>query len=406
VPEVDKTREVKILTAFFGLDNGLIRRANIIYSKAFGKDGMPLVFSHELDQTTIEGTDFEVTTKKGDVFLVEAASLLPANEEFELRTVLLIGEYGSYPDNQPVSVKVIGDLITRTGLNLKGKTVDVIPLEEGPVLSYAEYFLIDQDYPYVKKGRGCDCPKDKTKMVVKAVWSGGVRAANGKELGENELKNFRITMLRGTEKIIVTPFLLADLSDNDNNIDICLKEDGIPILIEINENIAIDPNNDKNSRMNPNNSATMVKRTLSTVVLSLSLNLCFAQLTPEQRIQDSVIGWYSAAPKRATVPLQIEGKTFSIKQQDNLNDIIGWMRQTYTPVGGLGTYKKLLFITAGELRPIKRYPPHSYGIDFRAWNVTYDKRWMDAKGHFTPVSEEYTQFYAEINSIPGGWPIS
>lgn len=248
IPEVEKTRELSILTAFFGLDNGLTRRANIIYSKAYGKDGMPLVFSHELDPGTIQGADFEVTTANGKVFQVEAASLLPANEAFELRTVLLIGEYGSYPDNQPVSVSVIGDLMTRTGHNYKGKTVNVIPLEEGPVLSYAEYFTIDEDYPYVKKGRGCDCPKGKTKMVVKAVWSGGVRAINGKELGDNELKNFKVTFMRGTEKIIVTPFKLADLSDNDNNIDLCLQETGIPILIEVDENIAIDPNNDKNPK--------------------------------------------------------------------------------------------------------------------------------------------------------------
>ena len=248
VPEVDKTRELKILTAFFGLDNGLTRRANIIYSKAYGNDGMPLVFSHELDPSTIEGSDFEVTTKKGNTFIVEAASLQPANEEFELRTVLLIGEYGSYPDNQPVSVKIVGDLMTRTGQNYKGQTINVIPLEEGPVLSYAEYSIIDQDYPYVEKGKGCDCPKEKTKMVVKAVWSGGVRALNGKELGENELNDFKITLMRGNEKVIVTPFQLADLSDNENNIDLCLNEDGIPILLEVNENIAIDPNNDKNPK--------------------------------------------------------------------------------------------------------------------------------------------------------------
>jgi hypothetical protein len=53
-------------------------------------------------------------------------------------------------------------------------------------------------------------------------------------------------MMKGNEKIITTPFQLADLSDNDNNIDLCLNEDGIPILLEVNENIAIDPNNDKN----------------------------------------------------------------------------------------------------------------------------------------------------------------
>jgi hypothetical protein len=247
-PEIENSRELKILTAFFGLDNGLTRRANLIYNKAYGKDGMPLVFSHEINPSTIDGADFEVTTQRGNVFQVEAASLQPANEEFELRTVLLIGEYGSYPDNQPVSVKIIGDLMSRTGQNYKGQTVKVIPLEEGPVLSYAEYFKIDPDYPYVVKGRGSDCPKEKTKMVVKAVWSGGVRAINGKELGDNELKSFQVTMVRGDQKFVVTPFQLADLSDNDNNIDLCLDEGGIPRLLEVTENIAIDPNNDKNTR--------------------------------------------------------------------------------------------------------------------------------------------------------------
>ena len=59
---------------------------------------MPLVFSHELDPNTLDATDFAVTTQNGSIFEVEAASFLPANEEFELRTVLLIGEYGTYPD--------------------------------------------------------------------------------------------------------------------------------------------------------------------------------------------------------------------------------------------------------------------------------------------------------------------
>lgn len=138
------------------------------------------------------------------------------------------------------------------------------------------------------------------------------------------------------------------------------------------------------------------------------INHLTAQLTPEERIQDSVIGWYSAVPKKATTPQTGEGKTFSVKQQEHLNDIIRWMRQTYTPVGGLGTHKHGYFISAGEYRPIKRYPPHSYGVDFRVWNVsyTYNGRWLDAKGHFKPVSEEYTRFDVEVNTLPGTWPIS
>ena len=138
--------------------------------------------------------------------------------------------------------------MSRTGHNYKGESIEVIPLEEGPILSYAEYFTFDNDYPYVEKGRGCDCPKDKTKMVVKAVWSGGVRATNGNELGSNELKDFKVTIVRESDTITVTPFQLADLSDNDNNIDLCLREDGIPTYLTVNENIAIDPNDDKNPK--------------------------------------------------------------------------------------------------------------------------------------------------------------
>lgn len=248
VPVIDKTRAVKILTAFFGLDNGLTFRARAIYWKAQGKDGMPLVFSHELDPKTLEGADFAVTTKNGKVFIVEAASFLPANEEFELRTVLLIGEYGNHPDNPPVSVEVVGDLMARTGQNFKGQSVKVIPLEEGPVLSYAEYFTMDEKYPYIAKGKGCDCPKEETKMVVKVVWAGGVRALNGKELGANELDDFIVTLVNGSDTIKVTPFKLADLGDSENNIDLCLKQAGIPILVQVNENIAIDPNDDKNPK--------------------------------------------------------------------------------------------------------------------------------------------------------------
>ena len=248
VPPVDKMREAKILTAFFGLDNALPPTSRVLYRKAPGKDGMPLVFSLELDPTTLDASDFQVTTKNGSTFDVEAVTLLPAEEEYELRTVLLIGEYGNYPDNPPVFVSIVDDLMSRTGVSFKGKSATVIPLEEGPVLSYAEYFTFTGDYPYVKNGPGCDCPKETTKMIVKAVWAGGVRALSGKELGENEIKAFEVTMIQGSDTVTVTPFQLADLADNDNNIDLCLVESGIPINVLVKENTAIDPRDDGNPR--------------------------------------------------------------------------------------------------------------------------------------------------------------
>ena len=245
IPEIDKSREAKALTAFFGLD-ALPLQSILLYVKALGKNGMPVVFTQEVDPSTLDNADFEIITKNGEKFDVEFVTLKPANEEYELRTVLLIGEYGDYPNNPPVTVKIVGDLLSRSGQNYRGQTLEVIPLPDGPTISYAEHFIIDDDYPYVKRGIGCDCPREDTEMVVRTVWSGGVRATNGKELGDNELDAFRVTMVNGTDTVKVHPFKLADLRDGDNNIDLCLKEKGIPILVEAKAGIAIDPRDDVN----------------------------------------------------------------------------------------------------------------------------------------------------------------
>ena len=247
IPQIDKTREAKVLSAFFGLDNALPRTAIGISPKAPGKDGMPIVivFSHELEPSTLDESDFKIKTSKGDYFGVDVVTLRPAVEAFELRTVLLIGDYGNAPDNEPVEVEIVGDLMARSGQNFRGQKITVTPLRKGPFLSYAEHFTIDDSYPYVKRGRGCDCPK-KTTTVVRTVWAGGVRAMNGEELGEKELQQFTITLERRNKTIEVQPFQIADTSDNDNNIDLCIKEKGTPLSVSVKANTAIDPRDDAN----------------------------------------------------------------------------------------------------------------------------------------------------------------
>lgn len=245
-PKVDKERKAKILSAFFGLDNALPATAMRLSPKAPGKDGMPVVFSQEIDPNTLEISDFRIKTRDNEFHDLDDITFRPASEEFELRTVLLIGDYGDFPDNQPVEVEIIGDLLTRSGQNYKGQKIVVTPLEAGPFISYAEYFVFDENYPYVETGNGCDCPKDETVLVVRTVWSGGVRALDGKELGDKELKNFIITLTSQKDTFNVSPFKIADLRDNDNNIDLCLKEKGIPLSVSATANIAIDPRDDPN----------------------------------------------------------------------------------------------------------------------------------------------------------------
>ena len=102
IPQIDKTRKAKVLSAFFGLDNALPNTAIGISPRAPGKDGMPVVFSHELEPSTLDATDFRVKTKNGKTYKVDVVTLKPSVEAFELRTVLLVGEYGDAPDNEPI----------------------------------------------------------------------------------------------------------------------------------------------------------------------------------------------------------------------------------------------------------------------------------------------------------------
>ncbi|MEM1323875.1 MAG: hypothetical protein AAGG75_26685 [Bacteroidota bacterium] len=208
---------------------------------------MPIVFSHEIDPNTLDASDFQVKTQRGDLRNVAFATYRPAVEAFELRTILLIGEYGEYPDNEPIEVEIIGELKSRDGQDLKGQKMAVTPLAEGPFLSYAEYFKIDDAYPYVEQGNGCDCPKSSTQVVVRTVWAGGVRSKEGAELGEAELTNFHVKLVQEKDTIEVTPFQLADLNDNENNVDLCIKAAGLPISVRVDANTAIDPRDDLNA---------------------------------------------------------------------------------------------------------------------------------------------------------------
>ncbi|MEI7736575.1 MAG: hypothetical protein WCI49_13990, partial [Ferruginibacter sp.] len=128
-----------------------------------------------------------------------------------------------------------------------------------------------------------------------------------------------------------------------------------------------------------------------TVVALLLLNCnVFAQLTAEQRIQDSVIGWwdnnkFDNALKPTTDPLQK-------KRVDITNLFVDWMKKSYTPVGGLGTVTRINNSV-------------SFGVKFLVWNVTHEKPYVDNKGHFTPIDEENTPFGLWCNLIPASYKV-
>jgi hypothetical protein len=74
-------RQAGLISAFYGLDDAL----------GAGAEGMPVIFSHEIDVTTMQAGDFKVTTASGEIGKILAVTLAPADDKGELRTVLFAG---------------------------------------------------------------------------------------------------------------------------------------------------------------------------------------------------------------------------------------------------------------------------------------------------------------------------
>ncbi len=237
--------KAEILSAFYGLDGSpRIRRAGFLACRRVtGRDGMPVIFSTEIDADTLDADDFRVATASGAIGRVDCVTLRPADEKGEKRTALLIGEFGS-PDDQAAKVEIVGDIASLDGsLNFRGAETDVIPLEAGPTLILAET-LAREDWSLGESG---DCPRDGVKTIVRAVWTGGVTKPGGAEIDDTERLLYRVsvTLADGTVAT-VTPIALGDLNDSDNNHDLCLDVEGAPTRVFFAAGALTDPNEDLN----------------------------------------------------------------------------------------------------------------------------------------------------------------
>jgi hypothetical protein len=237
----------RLLSAFFGLDNGLGVGVNRICPGASGQDGMPIVLSHTIDPETLQPQDFRVFTRSGAESTPLCVTLRPAGDAGELRTVLLIGELGDAVNDPPVKVLVVDDLLSdgRTGVsvNFRGAETQVIPLDAGPTLVLMEVVPEDEGST---PGRGSACPAG-TRQVLRATWSGGVRRPNGDEAGDAERALYRVTLERADGSVEeVAPAALADLGDRDNNHLLCLDKADSPVTVAFPAGYLVDPNQDLN----------------------------------------------------------------------------------------------------------------------------------------------------------------
>ena len=245
-------RKATLLSAFFGLDNGLPRAANRgICRGAAGQDGMPVIFSHEIAVDTLQAGDFRVVAESGAVGEILCVTPAPAADIGELRTILLVGEYGSAED-QPVSVEIVGNLLSKDRqLNFIGASATVIALEEGPAIEWSEVVPESQwelgkaatSLPF---GGGDGCPLD-TKQVVRVTWAGGVTKPGGSPADDSERALYKVSVSNDSETPAdVTPFALADLNDGDNNHLLCLDTTDPAVSVSFPAGHLSDPREDLN----------------------------------------------------------------------------------------------------------------------------------------------------------------
>lgn len=245
-------RQAALLSAFYGLDDALGTGSDrVICDGANGADGMPVIFSHEIDVTTMQAGDFKVTTASGKVGELACATLAPADDTGELRTALLAGAYGDIED-QPVTVEITGNLLSmdRT-INFKGARINVTPLEAGPTMVWAEVvpapdWHLGQEATPIPWGGGSKCPVG-TLSVVRTTWAGGVTKPGGTPADDAEGALYKVTMLlEDSSSVEVTPFALGDLGDGDNNHELCLDVTGTPQAVSFPAGHLTDPREDLN----------------------------------------------------------------------------------------------------------------------------------------------------------------
>jgi hypothetical protein len=234
-----------ILSAFFSLDNALPQGSEPLCEGSDGLDGLSLVLSRRVnsESVTLDPSAFKVFsgTTEG---VVKCATLAPAVEPGERRTILLIGEFGT-AEAPPTQVEIVGDIPLRGDASAQGLvTTDIVPLEAGPslVLAGRKISRSTPPTPSAEKDdrRGDHCP-NRTAQVVKLTWNAGVSPTR------DQLQRGIQVQLAGFPEP-VSPVTLSDLRDGDNHTDLCLRQSAPAQKVVVAAGLFADPNGDLNER--------------------------------------------------------------------------------------------------------------------------------------------------------------
>jgi hypothetical protein len=232
--------EARILSLYHGLDP-LPPRATLLcrLPPKAGQDGMPVIFSVQINATSVSASAFAVETSSGEIVTPLCATLRPAIEPLEQRTVLLIGPF-SIEGSLPISVEVVEQLEDIDGNSLVGlKGEKVTALAAGPSLVFAERFTPSAS------GLAGECPEE-TKQAVLLTWEGGVTGPQGAVLAEAQRTAMSVLLEDGDQ---VHPLSLGD-DDPDNHVIACIAETSPAVSVSVEVGFFHDPGDDANPETN------------------------------------------------------------------------------------------------------------------------------------------------------------
>jgi len=232
----ESEKQMRILSAYHGLDPLPPLATRLCgMPPAGGQDGMPVTFSVQINSASVSAIAFAVETTSGEIITPLCATLRPATETLEKRTVLLIGAF-SVDDALPLSVEIVEQLEDVDGNSLVGlRSEKVTLLSAGPSLVLAERFASDTE------GLEGECPIE-TAQAVQLTWEGGVTGAQGAALAEAQRTAISVLLSDGDS---VHPLILAD-DDPDNHVIACLAETSPAVSVSVAAGFFHDPGDDAN----------------------------------------------------------------------------------------------------------------------------------------------------------------
>ena len=239
----------RLLSAAHEMDDKPVPWSNLwtrlLCAKAGRMDRIALVFTHEIEESSLDPEDFAITTRSGVKKTPFCLTTSPSDEENEDRTIFLLGDFGSAVFDPPLKARVVGSLTTEPNLDnviydMRGLSYDgVALLDEAPSLVYAELIA-----PAERESGGSDCPS-AAKAALRLTWS---RAVSDPQDWSATFVNMRGDSAAAAEAgaaaagaaagssdgpFDAAPSAIGDRLDEDNNTNLCLSVAGSPLTVRV-----------------------------------------------------------------------------------------------------------------------------------------------------------------------------